>query len=68
MQTHRVGTRGLRPAGLPGNNDLVDGEDGPGGLGGELDGPLLGCQQVQDTLLLSVEGAGVVLVLGRQAG
>lgn len=66
IPTHLVGSRGLGPAGLPGNNNLVDRENGPGGLRGELDSPLLAHQQVQDALILGVQSARVILVLSEQ--
>ena len=66
MNTYSVGSRGLRPAGLPGDNDLVDRQDGPHGLGGQLDGPLLADKQVENSLVLGVQRAGIVLVLDRQ--
>lgn len=66
-KTHRVRSRGLWPAGLPSDDDLVDRQDRPGGLGRKLDGPLLGHEQVQDAFVLGVERARVVLVLGRRS-
>lgn len=63
--TYRVGTRRLGTAGLLRDNDLVDGEDCAGSLGGELDGPVLGGKEVQDALLPGVEDAGAVIVLVR---
>jgi hypothetical protein len=49
---------------LPGDNDLVDRQDCAHGLGGQLDGPLLADQQVEDALVLGIQRAGVILVLG----
>lgn len=43
---------------------MVDGEDCSCSFGGELDGPVLGGQEVEDTFLLSVEDTSAVRVLG----
>jgi hypothetical protein len=58
-----VGARRLWTTGLSGDDNLVNRQDCPGCLCGKLDSPLLGHQQVQDALLLSIKSAGVVLVL-----
>lgn len=62
--TYRVGSRGLRPACLPGNNNLVNRKNCPRSLGGQLDRPLLGYQEIQDALLFRIQGSGATLVLG----
>lgn len=59
----RVGSGRLRAAGLPGDDDLVDRQDRPGSLGGELDGPALGDQEIQDTLVAGVQSTRGILVL-----
>lgn len=61
--TYRVRTGRLGTTGALGHDDLVNGKDGPGGLGGKLDGPVLGDEEVEDALLLRVKNAGVVIVL-----
>jgi hypothetical protein len=61
--THRVRSRGLRPAGLPGDDDLINGEDGADGLGGELDRPVLGDEQVKNALFFGIQDTRAILVL-----
>lgn len=63
MKTYRVGTRGLWSTSLSCHDDLVNRKDCASGFGGELDGPLLGDEKVQDALILGVKGASVVIVL-----
>jgi hypothetical protein len=62
-KTYSVGARRLRATGLSCDDDLVDGEDSPGGLGGELDGPVLGEQEVENAVVLGVQRAGAVVIL-----
>lgn len=59
----RVGTGGLGTTGLPGDDNLVNRKNRPGSLGGELDSPLLGHEEIENTLLHGVVGTGVVVVL-----
>lgn len=61
--TYRVGGRRLGAAGLSGDDDLVNGQDCPGGLGGKLDRPALGDQEIQNAVITGVQGAGAILVL-----
>ena len=62
-KTYRVGTGGLGTTGLSGDDNLINRKNRPGSLGGELDGPLLGYEEIEDTLLHGIKGAGVVVVL-----
>ena len=62
--TYRVGTWRLWSASLSCHDDLVNRQDCPGGLGSELDGPVLRNEKIEDALVLSVEDTRVVVVLG----
>ena len=53
----------LRSTCLSRDDDLVDGEDGAGCLGGKPDGPRLGDQQVKDAGVLSIKDASSIIVL-----
>ncbi len=62
-RTYRVGTRGLGATGLFCDNDLVDGQNRSCGFGSELDGPVLGGQEVENAFLLGIQDASAVRVL-----
>lgn len=64
LRTYRVGARGLWSTSLSCHDDLVDREDCSGSLGSELDGPGLGNEKIEDTLILGVQSAGLIIVLG----
>lgn len=64
METYRVRAWGLWPTGLACHDDLVDRQDCASGFGGELDGPLLGDEKIEDAFILGVKSASVVIVLG----
>lgn len=61
--TYRVWSRRLGPTSLASYDDLVDGEDGAGSFGGELDGPRFGDHEIEDAFIFGIEGASVVVVL-----
>jgi hypothetical protein len=63
FSTYRVGSRGLRPARLTSNNNLIDRQNCPGSLGGQLNRPLLGYQEIQDALLFRIQSSGATLIL-----
>lgn len=58
-----VGTGGLGTTGLSGDDNLINRKNRPGSLGGELDSPLLGYEEIENTLLHGINGTGVVVVL-----
>lgn len=60
-----VGTGGLGTTGLSGDDNLINRKNRPGSLGRELDSPLLGYEQIEDTLFNGVKSARVVIVLWR---
>lgn len=53
----------LRSTCLSCDDDLVDGEDGAGCLGGKPDSPRLGDQQVKDAGVFSIKYSGSIIVL-----
>lgn len=61
--TYRVLGGRLGPTRLFGDNNLVDGKHCACGLGGELDGPRLGGEEVENAMLAGVKGTRVVVVL-----
>lgn len=61
--TYRIGSWGLGATGLPRDNDLVYCKDSPRGLSRQLDCPGLGGHEIQNTILMRIQGTRVVLVL-----
>jgi hypothetical protein len=45
------------------HDDLVNGQDCAGSLGGKLDSPLLGNEEIEDTLILGIKKSSVIVVL-----
>lgn len=60
---YRVGIWGFRVIGLFCDNDLVDGKNGVGCFGCEVDGLVFGGEEVEDVFFFSVEDFSVIVVL-----
>lgn len=63
LVSYGVGSGRLGPSGLSGDDNLVNGQDGPGRLGGKPNGPTLGGQEIQNAILVCVKDARAVVVL-----